>query len=558
MKRGRYSDFIADLITAWTPFLAVFIALPIAIYVPNQIEFAYNISIVLTLSVIGVAFLIALLPLYLIKPDLRARISHGLFFLGLFVFLSDLIAPPQWARFDGQEKLTEPLAPTLLQAVLAILLILLWIKLPTDIVRRFGACLTLTVFAFQPLALLRALPEAVAATNQLTHISPDAVRSPANLPNIYQFVFDGYSSLNFLGDLSSLDLARSLDSFVFFPRNLANYNYTDASVPSFLTGRLFKAGSFKDFQRQATTSGIRRELHKLGYQIALYTPDKSRFWAYAGARDVTTGEQLAGEVLGDVQLMRLMQVTLVRVAPNWLRLKTLEASNGFLEQIADSYYKFSVPLIKRFIADEEDRPALGRYVYVHVILPHPPLVWNEKCEPVETRSDYRSQSLCAVRLMGEIVHELKSLGRYENSMIIFQSDHGIGPSYIQPTGELAYNAASPEVRQRIQSIKDVDGDRDPDDFLLRLHALLAIKPPMSEHLPMVVSPAQTQLADIAATIYGALGLEGVPTDGQSVFALSEEEVREIHTFVVSNPNIAHLSFTRGQGWRIYPSFHSTD
>src|SRR5262249_40602835 len=152
-----------------------------------------------------------------------------------------------------------------------------------------------------------------------------------------------------------------------------------------------------------------------------------------------------------------------------------------------------------------------RYVYLHVILPHPPLVWNGACEPVETESDYKSQSLCAVQLMGEIVSELKRLGRYEKSMIIFQSDHGIGPQFMRPTGELAYDAAPPDVRERIQSIRDVDGERNPDDFLLRLHALLAIKLPMSEHAPILVSPVQTQLADIAATIYATLGVNGVPT-----------------------------------------------
>jgi hypothetical protein len=160
--------------------------------------------------------------------------------------------------------------------------------------------------------------------------------------------------------------------------------------------------------------------------------------------------------------------------------------------------------------------------------------------------------------MGQIISELKRLGRYKDSMIIFQSDHGMGPQLFQLGGEFAYDSVSPEVTQRIKSIDDVDGERNPEEFLLRLHALLAIKLPMSERTPMQVSPVQTQLADVAATIYSALRVQGVPTDGQSVFALSEGEPREIHIFVVSDPDLAHLSFTRGQGWRIYPSFRATN
>ena len=112
-ERGR--RFLSDLILAWMPFLMMFIAVPIAIYVPNQIEFEYKLSTVGTLMAMGAAILILLLPLYFVKQPLRVRIAHGLFFLGVFILLSDIIAPMQWGELNGDEKLREPIALTLLQ-----------------------------------------------------------------------------------------------------------------------------------------------------------------------------------------------------------------------------------------------------------------------------------------------------------------------------------------------------------------------------------------------------------------------------------------------------------
>ena len=70
VSKGR-SEFLADLVLAWMPFLVVFIALPIAIYVSNQLEFEYKLSAVGTLIAVGAAMLIPLLLLYYVKPSLR-------------------------------------------------------------------------------------------------------------------------------------------------------------------------------------------------------------------------------------------------------------------------------------------------------------------------------------------------------------------------------------------------------------------------------------------------------------------------------------------------------
>ena len=340
-----------------------------------------------------------------------------------------------------------------------------WIKLPPRLVRAFGVPLVVTILVFQLLALERALPEAAASPFKISA----EFSATAKLPNIYQFVFDAYSSINFLDNLERTGLRDDLLGFVFFPRTIANYPETDASVPSFMTGRLFAGGSFKQFQLDAKSGGLRRTLQDAGYRISIYSPDGSRFWMYDGASYVLTGQQLGKRLYGNVSTRRLAQLTLVRVAPNFLRRETLQASEALFMRLAEfeqlmarkgggrqilgdyRFYKsLSVPLVKQLIADEKSRPASGQYVFLHVMLPHSPSIWDKSCQ-VTDKSDYGRQSLCTVKLMGEIVAELKQLGRYDNSLLIFQSDHGhrlVTDSH----GLVTFDRILPEIEQQVLSL----------------------------------------------------------------------------------------------------------
>ena len=185
--------FAADLLLAWTPFFVIFVALPVAIYAPNQIEFEYKLTPVVTLVAIGAAMLLPLsAALYWLKPSAHPWLAHGLFFLGLFFLLSDMFIPLEWGLLDGDEKLTEPLRFALLQAGLAALLFALWLTLPRNPVRAIGVPLLLIVLAFQLLALAGAVPKSLAFANSQilssqTSAPSSGTREATNLPNVYHF-----------------------------------------------------------------------------------------------------------------------------------------------------------------------------------------------------------------------------------------------------------------------------------------------------------------------------------------------------------------------------------
>jgi hypothetical protein len=475
-----------------------------------------------------------------------------------------MLIPLEWGLLDGDEKLTEPLRLVLLQAALAAALCALWLALPSQLVRAVGVPLLLTVLAFQLLAFARAVPKSLAFANANSQslASKSVTLDEANLPNVYHFCFDGYSSLHFRENADSQHLDNEFTGFVFFPRTFANYPWTDLSVSSFLTGQFFTEGSLEDFLHAPRSEGLRRQLQGAGYKISIYSPDRARPWMYDHASDVKTAMQLAEENFGAADVARLAQIALVRAAPNSLKRQTLSVSDNVLGRIAalganstpskirkyGFYKRLSVPLVEQFLADEPGKSSSARYTYVHTILPHGPYVWNADCNADPIKSSYRSQSLCATLLMKKIVQQLKQLGRYENSVIIFQSDHGMHDEETVSTSEI--QPFPPEVKQRIGPGKK--SNRSPNGYFLRLHALLAIKPPQAQNQPMRHSSGVAQLADIPATVYDLVGLRVTEPDrGTALFALPETAQREVHVFYGDRRPFKHFSYTSAEGWQVH-------
>jgi hypothetical protein len=391
--------------------------------------------------------------------------------------------------------------------------------------------------------------------------------SASKLPNVYQFLFDAYSSTEFLSAARAGNLAPLLEGFTFFQDNLSNYIVTDASVPSLMTGRLFDGGSFKDFQAEATSGGFRQVLKDAGYRLSLYTPDRSRFWMHDAADEAKTSQDVAG-----AELLKVVQISLVRLAPVRLRQETLSATEDLISGLGrlrgyTLYKRLSVPLVEQFLQDELSRGSTGNYVYVHVILPHRPFVWNADCSPAAKRSSYPDQVACATLLMKRILRRLDDAGHLANSLVVFQSDHGYHRS---EGGIVAFSDPGKEV---LEKLAQTSRYYTPEGALRRLNALLLVKPPGADGA-FAISRYPSQLADIPATIYDALGIDGPATDGSSLLQLSVDEPRERHVFFgifdrdadgeplvlgagVHEKDLAHLSYTSEVGWRIYPNVRAT-
>lgn len=582
-RNVHQTEKFADIILAWFPFLVCFIIIPLAIYKPNQSDFDYNFWAPMPLLLLGVLTLLIISLLWFAHPILRKMTTLTLFYLGTFVFLTDVVAPLDWDLLDGSNSVQEPARLNYIEAGVVIILLIVSMIVPMRLLRVFGVIFIIFLASAQTVSVASILfssyqhdkMHAMAKLKNYLNVNEK------NLGNIYHIVFDAYSSNVFMKSLKHLQLEEEFSGFIFFENNLANYQSTDASVPSFMTGTYYKQGSFRQWQDQSSTGGIRKSLQEIGYNVSLYIPTRARFWMYENAQYSRTSRELANEFRKH-DSMQLAQISLVRVVPNFLRQETYIHSPYLLTSVSqlfsgrensDSsgfYKEFSVPLYRMFLKEENERTSTGNYVYVHLMLPHPPFKWGHECNysPDGKPTDYLKQSYCSTQLMVELIQKLKMLNRFDSSTIIFQSDHGF---HSEQAGSVKTDVKlSEEIRDKI--LKQANY-LSAQGFFRRTHSLLAIKRPFSPQTPLIVSQAQTQLADIPATIYDILDIEGPENNGESVFELDINEAREISVFggviflqngkakklgsTLPFHNLAHFSYLKGRGWRIKPDIFAT-
>jgi|GEM_PF-1708031 len=594
-KRFGKSNAKSDIVISWLPSLVLFVIIPFAVYLPNQIEYEYKFVVMFPFLLLAVFSFILTSLLYFVNVVWRIRAAQALFFIGLFILLSDIFSPLQWGLLDGENKIMESYSQALIELLLATVLTFCAVKLPVNITRAFGVPLVLVLFIIQPITIYQNLEEETVWSNDIktkSHPSQTTqvmTNTPA-MGNVYQIVFDAYSKLTFLDALRDLSLSDSFDGFSFFKNNLSNYNVTDASVPSYLTGTFYKTGSFKQWQLQGKKSGLISKLHHAGYNICIYSPDRSRFWTHDNASYLKTNKGLTRKYFRGYETLELAQICLVRVAPSKLRWEVFRMTDGVFGALLRAfntklvnkeaglnglrkikrytfYKSLSVPLMREFIRDESKRDDQGVFVYCHFMFPHGPYVWDRNGN-YTGKSNFYEQTLYATKFMMEFINELKRLGRYKNSLIIFQSDHGYQKI---DSNNLPDLEVPNEVIVKINSVTNYFS---PEEYLKRMHSLLLVKPPCEFKKSMIVSDVPTQLVDIPSTIYDLLGLENDSLEGTSIFRLKNSGQREIHMYAgiydktekgkplilgdnILDTKLGHFSYINGKGWRIYPDIQAS-
>jgi hypothetical protein len=569
------SSGIPGVLPAYLPAVVLFILMPFALYLPNQSIFDNNLTLVIPYLVFAIVYLILITLLVFVGQPLRTIIVIPLFYIGLYLCLSDIMSPIQLGELmGGRETPQEPLFLTVVEVVLMVVVVLGALKLPWGWVKRFGSIFVLLLLISEVIVVLNGLsPETSLPFTRATKNVSNPPEKLAEGGNIYHITFDSYSSASLLDSLETMELTEEFDGFTFFKNNRANYSHTRVSLPSYMTGSFYEENdSLKEWQAQPKSSGIVNNVYEAGYEVSVYAPYGE--WLHEKASHVKVHEDVLMEYKSLPSNYHFADLWLLRVVPNFLQQEVYWEGKGVFtrlfvkeDELAGKNARVfgSVELMRQLINDEAERPDHGQYVYAHFYIPHSPYVMNRDCVFSPYDSDYDEQALCATRLMAELISKLKELGRYHESTIIFQADHG-------PGRKNAPDCTMPlEIEREIEAINLWRYPAKAIDDLTR--ALLLIKPPSQSGKPLVISDHLTQLADIPATLYDLLGLPVRAREGESVFSPDFAEAREIHIFVGSyfqkdkkgkeyrfgqnlfEGETNHFSFTNGKGWRIYPNIH---
>lgn len=401
------------------------------------------------------------------------------------------------------------------------------------------------------------------------------------IPNIYHILFDGFNSLAFLKALKDFGDINTLNGFTFFEKNRANYDDTFASNSSLRSGSFYSSGPFKFWDDVQLNPGIFRQINKYGYQLNQYTDNKNII--YKNAVQVKFNDDMLDhykfKTSNAVKLLkqynhftkyvfteRIGKGTRLAVSKTikpfniWLK-----SNNGYpafpLDRFFLSDFTLSLPMMLDFINTEIKRPASGQYNFAHIMLPHAPYNWTRSFEFSE--SSYEEQVYSTMNLMKLLINELKRLNRFNNSLIIFHSDHG----WSDVDFEYPYlNKVPQKVLEHIE--KTIN--HQPSRFLHRSHALLLLKPPGADSLkPLETSDRLTQLADLPSTISHLLEWDIQTPEGASVFSDNWDHYRDVHMFTGLHKfnklglksdfgkhylkgKLAHFSISYDDKWRIFP------
>ncbi|MFH1113550.1 MAG: sulfatase-like hydrolase/transferase [Pseudomonadota bacterium] len=583
------------LLIAWFPALVVFILIPFTVYFPNRNEFGGNLILPSLSALAGVGCFAAVLPILLFRPSIRGRMATMLFFLGVYLALADLLAPVQIGDLTSGPHHVHPVEPVFLTIVEVVLFAAsVWaaVRLPAEWVARIGAPFVIALVAIQAWYFYAGIPPDVVLKWKGHTIYQRSSRSPvpgtlAKSGNVYQICFDAYSGPVFRDTLKEAGNADAFHGFTFFENARSNYVFTRASLPSYFTGTFFKGGSAVAWDAARTSGGMPEALHGQGYAVSMYTPDVGYFHKRA-----SHARQLL-DVIKDREKSELMfdfydfaDLCLLRIVPNWMQQELYEDGRGLIGRMFSPEHQESrgrgnlnrkcrkdivqcLPLVRALMEEERDRPAHGQYVYAHFWFTHNPIGnRNSDCTLNEAGdSTYFDHAVCATRIMERFIEELKRLGRFENSTIIFQSDHGHTDAGPKDPNE---DALPEDVASRIREVTGMN----PRLLVNKTHALLLVKRGGDYGTQLRVSKSPAALVDIPATVYRQLGIDLRTEEGRPIFEIEESEKREIHMFagfsrrgeapiaqlsrmVLTKGELVHFSFTKGVGWKLYPDIPFT-
>ena len=477
------------------------------------------------------AAFIILLVLTFIFLFLRRRIALILASLlgayTLLVLIFDLIHPLGIGLIEGGTE-SEPAAPVAgaIQIVLIAVAFLVLFYIPKKVraVLAWSLAAVLLVFGLPFLF-------APSYTGHIPDHSSHEVSEPRPDFNIYHIVFDMYYGPWLQWSLNSLSRDTSeLAGFTHYRNNVSNYFGSMASYASFMSGSMYSPDKTVTGWYEGTNKdSIVDDLHERGFSTTFYG-----LYLEHGIKQVEEAYTDDPDEIGVVDINLAADYWLLRVSPVALRHVVLDEHGAgpitrctaCSEEIpsGDIRTLISYRQFKKFLADERLRPVGGHYVHAYFYPPHPPYQLDRHGDYVGA-SSYEEQLHLATNMLLEIVETLKELGKFEDSLIIVQSDHGCrkGASSSH-TGDplrdfIQMDAVTSEAIQEVD-VRDIAGI----SLEARYHALLLIKlPGVGEDADdLMVDDALVQFLDLREYI------KKVVDDGGSACTYPQRERVDVH------------------------------
>jgi len=552
--KDRVAKGVSYYLMALVPVLSIFVIIPLELYINAAEYWRWNTSFPLNFVLIGcLVYAALLLCLYLIKRVsfiAFKRLALLLFALGIYVLLADILSPLQTGALDGSRLHSDqPLVYTALEIAILGVLVLAGYRLREHL-EKVALLITVGLLALS----LSYLFLGIWSTAPVPEVEDLVAGERSVHGNVYHFVLDELQTDAAIAALATRNTGNEYTGFRLYENNIANYIWTNASMPSYLTGALYREGDFKAWQEAFKKHGLFTRMYEGGYAVNLYAVYEH--WCASYMQFCESLDQIYESRTGLVasDYITFIQIWFARILPNAITNIALEQG----KQVGSFVYSTmvdtevdipktipkgkapysSVLMFGEMLAAEKSRAATGEYVYAHAILPHGPYVMNESCEydanlwrSAGGKKAYFEQASCGLARISEFLAELKRLGRYDDATIVVHADTGHGHQ-----GFVGMDEAGNIIGKDSVGLPPMELDkqflRSETWYLARSMALLMIKAPGSGGALEIVD-RKTQLIDVYPTIVEMAGLEPGEVDGVSVEGGALSNQRESHMYFTS-------------------------
>ena len=352
------------------------------------------------------------------------------------------------------------------------------------------------------------------ASTAVTNTKENFFFYSADNPNILMILLDAYQK-EFFEHILDDELKKQLEGFIWFQDTLANFPRTPHGMLTIFTGeipnKIIQMNPQMDYAKFYTflaQKSIAKRFKEAGGQMAFtgnlsgYPPILKLFPQNSHMRLISKSREVF------FHYTNLLNYSIFRAVPDIFKLKVYNNHKGLIRHYTtklDSYNIDSVsqiyPWMKTLVETKplvkKDYPATFRLYYF--FLTHPPIIFNENCtliNPVSNTLENQAKlGSCAIKIVIDIINNLKSVNVFDNTIILVLSDHG---NIFLPENFKKYNF--------------------PYGWA---SSTLLIKP-LGRTKAFTIRDYQAQLGDIPKTISQAINL---PNDYSGVDLLSENKVK---------------------------------
>ena len=314
------------------------------------------------------------------------------------------------------------------------------------------------------------------------------------------------------------------DGFTYYRNAVGGYASTYASVALLLSGRFYENSiPVQDFIKETFSStSIPKVLTDNGYRVDLINGGVCVYADETIAASRPEISQIIQQKRKIEEVTFILDLTLFRYLPYVLKkyiyndqswcLSNVYSKMVSKESVARDHWSIrqweSIEFVRRMVREATADSDRKTFKYVHLVIPHPPVSFNERLEYKKmefTRENYKRQAKGSLNLVHTLLKKMIEIGVYDNTMILILADTGLGGNIAVDVDESGYTENANYQFLKVEQAK--------------AHALpLFLVKPFMARGRLKISDAPVSHADVAKTIVSELNLE---TDfaGASIFEI---------------------------------------